>query len=71
MEKDFIKFLDKFPIEKSQILYVSSDILNILIYHKNKNINFDANYFIDYLFDRIELARYYFILVGIFAKANF
>tara|TARA_B100000989_G_scaffold298865_1_gene290586 strand:- start:4964 stop:5737 length:774 start_codon:yes stop_codon:yes gene_type:complete len=53
MEKEFKKFLDNFPIEKSQILYVSSDILNILIYHKYKNINFNANYFIDYLFDRI------------------
>jgi len=53
MDDKLSNFLDNIPIAKSDILYIASDILTLLIYHKKNNSNFDPNELIDYFYDRV------------------
>ena len=52
-DKEFCDFVDNLKINKGDVLYVASDITRILLYYKSKNMSFDPNEFIDFLFLKI------------------
>ena len=52
-DKNFCDFIDNLNITKGDILYVASDITQILLYYKSKKISFNPNEFIDYLYLKV------------------
>ncbi len=52
-DKEFSNFVNRLNISEGDILYVASDITQILLYYKSKKITFNPNEFIDCLFSKI------------------
>lgn len=53
MHKDFVKFLDTLNVNKGDTIYIASDIVRILIFHKKEGINFLPNDLIEYFLAKI------------------